>query len=273
MANGGGHRSKRNTLRNCACVRVLEFACVKATHQIVFCWHGVPWKQRRYSSTFSSEGTQIECVTYSRERSGPGINAKVKMCASQMVMVETSVCCEFPATVPCLRPLDYFLGWGATTFQRALSAHVCDLVLLRGLYFRRETHRHPKTKLKVTISQTDHSVLCFGCSGAVKTGTFSSITLLTFERVFWSRRLNLQWEFYSGKLLAPTAESHKEKLLQQWLGLCPPRGCFSGKVQESSAEWEITWAWCHIVNTEEDIGKSTKRHTEMAFLNVILNRK
>lgn len=112
-----------------------------------------------------------------------------------MVMVETSVRCEFPATVPCLRPLDYFFGWGATTFQRALSAHVCDLVLLRGLYFRRETHRHPKTKLKVTISQTDHSVLCLGCSGAVKTGTFSSLTLLTFERVFWNRRLNLQWDW------------------------------------------------------------------------------
>lgn len=48
---------------------------------------------------------------------GLEINAKAKNLGSQMVMVETSIHSEFPATVPCLSPLDYFLVQGLPHFK------------------------------------------------------------------------------------------------------------------------------------------------------------
>lgn len=48
-----------------------------------------------------------------KQQGGGGVDAgfsiKAKKLRSQMVMVETSIHSEFPATVPCLSPLDYFL--------------------------------------------------------------------------------------------------------------------------------------------------------------------
>ncbi len=120
-------RSKRDVLYICVRVGTSVHVSVchkwtKGMHQFIFCWQELPRKQRRYSSTFRSGGAQIECVTYSREgdrrrqRRGE-INAKAKKLGSQMVMVETSIHSEFPATVPCLSPLDYFLVQGLPHFK------------------------------------------------------------------------------------------------------------------------------------------------------------
>lgn len=58
-------------------------------------------------------------MTLDRQERGGGleINAIAIKCGSQIVMVETSVHSEFPAAVPCLSPLDYFLVQGLLNFK------------------------------------------------------------------------------------------------------------------------------------------------------------
>lgn len=51
------------------------------------------------------------------EWGGLKINAKARELDSQMVTVETSIHSEFPATVPCLSLLDYFLVQGLLRFK------------------------------------------------------------------------------------------------------------------------------------------------------------
>lgn len=62
---------------------------------------------------------------------GLKIIVKAKKLGSHMVMVETSIHSEFPAAVPCLSPLDYFLVQGLLHFK----ASSLPTSLLQGLYF------------------------------------------------------------------------------------------------------------------------------------------
>lgn len=108
---------KENTVYLWVCVTSASKACIAS----FFRWQEPPWKQRRYSTTFRSEAAQIECVTHRHEGEGRGAwnrcKSQKKKCTSQMVMVETSVHSEFPAAVPCLNPLDYFLVQGLLHFK------------------------------------------------------------------------------------------------------------------------------------------------------------
>lgn len=95
--------------------------------------------------------------------SGLEISATAKKLGSQMVMVEASVHSEFPATVPCLSPLDYFLVQGLPHFKASSLPMSVIRSCYRGLYFSTETHGNAEGKLKVTISHTQVSVFHLRC--------------------------------------------------------------------------------------------------------------
>lgn len=127
------HRLKRAAVYLCACICVCRgvFLCAclcvfqvdaKTCTGAFFADKSCPEKQRRYSSTFRSQEAQIECVTFSREgdgrrRGGARNHCKAKKLGPEMVMVETSIHSEFPAAVPCLSRLDYFLVQGLPHFK------------------------------------------------------------------------------------------------------------------------------------------------------------
>lgn len=70
---------------------------------------------------------------------GLEINVKAKKLGSQMVMVETSIHREFPATVPCLSPLDYFLVQGLAHFK-ASSLPTSVIRSCKEAYISAEKH-------------------------------------------------------------------------------------------------------------------------------------
>lgn len=110
-----------------------------------------------------------------------------------------------------------FSGSGVASFQSVLSAQVCDLVLLRGLYYTQTSLN------KIKSDYQSHSVFCLGCGGAGRTRAYGSVTRRIFERVFWNWRLNLQRD---GETLSSAAQTRGAGLFQQWVGLCPQAGRF-----------------------------------------------
>lgn len=122
----------------------------KGMHQFMFCWKELPRKQRRYSSSFRSEGAQIECVTYRREGGGwgGGGGGTWNQCESQKVGLSNghgwNQYSQWISGRSAMSKSPWlFSGSGVAAFQSLLSAHVCDLLLLKGLYFNGKTHRKP----------------------------------------------------------------------------------------------------------------------------------
>ena len=118
MENIGIHRSKRNILCVCVWVRVQapDTGASKKCVILVFSPRRT-LKQRRYSSTFRSRRTRSEHAVTEQSQAPNQRGGKTR--ASQMVPVGTSFLREFPATLPCLSPLDYLL------VQELPLFHVC----------------------------------------------------------------------------------------------------------------------------------------------------
>ena len=79
----------------------------------------------------------MKCVTYGQEgdwrRWGGGMGG------FQMVMVKTSIHSEFPATVPCLSPPDYFLVQGLLHFK-VFSLPMSVIWSCQGAYISAQIH-------------------------------------------------------------------------------------------------------------------------------------
>lgn len=145
---------------HCIFVYVCEGMCVhvcvchtrtKGMHQVIFCWQELPRKQRRYSSSFRSEGAQIECVTYSREgdwrRGGWGGGTRNQWESQKVGLSNGHGWNQYSQWISGRSAMPkspwLFSGSGVAAFQSLLSALVCDLVLLKGLYFSGKRHRKP----------------------------------------------------------------------------------------------------------------------------------
>lgn len=172
------------TVYLCVCVwgQFAQAACASQTdqsHAPVAFWLKRTAPQNR-DATHQLLGHRVPklSVWHTDEReAGEGgleISVKARKLGFQMVMVETSIQSEFPAAVPCLSPPWLFSGSRVAAFQSLLSAHVCDLVLLKGLYFNGKTHRKPKAKLKVTIN--NRVLLSYVVGVVVRTWTFHGLT-------------------------------------------------------------------------------------------------
>lgn len=154
-----------------------------------------------------------------QSRSGGGAwnQCEGKMCASQMVPVETSFHRVSGHTAMPKSPW-LFSGSGVASIQSVLSAQVCDLVLLRGLYYRQTYLK------KIKSDYQSHRVLSL-LFGVWWCSTDEGIRQRNTADI-WACVLELEVKFTGRlgnfELCRPTDLDCCSRV-----GLCPRQGCFS----------------------------------------------